>query len=310
MERKRRLFINEFALKIIAMVLMSIDHIGVFLMFQYNGAYISDAAYQTGLIFRYIGRLAMPLFAFMIAEGVRHSKNGGKYLLRLGAMAIVMAIGVLIAYYGFGITENDNIFIDLVCGAGALIALKHLEKPGENKLKALWALIPLIWVAVSEGCNIYEQYSGGATVVWFPHYLRAAYGAFGFAMIVGLYYAYRLADLVSKPSVEYNGISIEVYRDTTDYRQKANVCSMIVMVSVIVIFWGLSFIGYDSISGNKPIDYLNMGIESYGILAAVFIYFYNGKRGYDSRGWRWFSYLYFPLHLVFLFLAFYVSLGL
>ena len=57
------------ALKIIAAVAMLIDHVGI--MF-----------FPTVAIYRIIGRLSFPIFAFMIVEGYFHTKNLKKYVLR------------------------------------------------------------------------------------------------------------------------------------------------------------------------------------------------------------------------------------
>lgn len=61
-------------LKIIALVTMTIDHIGVQLLPQY-------------IILRIIGRLSFPVFAFMIAEGCRYTKNRRKYLGSMAGLA-------------------------------------------------------------------------------------------------------------------------------------------------------------------------------------------------------------------------------
>lgn len=63
-------------LKLFAIFVMTIDHIGAFLLPQYS-------------ILRIIGRLAMPIFAFMIAEGCRYTKNRLKYLATMVGFAIV-----------------------------------------------------------------------------------------------------------------------------------------------------------------------------------------------------------------------------
>ncbi len=63
-------------LKIIACISMLIDHIGYVLFPQY-------------LVFRYIGRLAMPLFAFLIGEGCIHTRNKTRYFLQLFSLGLV-----------------------------------------------------------------------------------------------------------------------------------------------------------------------------------------------------------------------------
>ena len=54
------------ALKMIAAISMLIDHIGL-LFFPFNG------------IFRIFGRLAFPIFAYMIAEGAKYTRNKKKH---------------------------------------------------------------------------------------------------------------------------------------------------------------------------------------------------------------------------------------
>jgi len=60
-------------LKIIAMITMTCDHVGMQIFPQL-------------LWLRIIGRLAMPIYAYMIAEGCRHTRDRKKYFLRLFGM--------------------------------------------------------------------------------------------------------------------------------------------------------------------------------------------------------------------------------
>lgn len=62
--------ITQSQLKIIAMITMLIDHTGVLLF--------PDIA-----TLRIIGRVAFPIFAYLIAEGCVHTHNKAKYLLRV-----------------------------------------------------------------------------------------------------------------------------------------------------------------------------------------------------------------------------------
>lgn len=63
-------------LKLLALVSMTCDHIGLQLFPQ------SD-------ILRIIGRLAFPIFAYMIAEGCHYTRNRAKYLLTMAGMALL-----------------------------------------------------------------------------------------------------------------------------------------------------------------------------------------------------------------------------
>ena len=64
------------ALKIIAALSMLIDHIGVMFFPQVK-------------ILRIIGRIAMPIFSFMIAEGARYTRNKARYFLTVFGLAAV-----------------------------------------------------------------------------------------------------------------------------------------------------------------------------------------------------------------------------
>lgn len=63
-------------LKLIALAAMTCDHIGVQLFPQ-------------AVFLRIIGRLAMPIFAYMIAQGCRYTRNRTRYLLTIAATALV-----------------------------------------------------------------------------------------------------------------------------------------------------------------------------------------------------------------------------
>ena len=66
-------------LKILAMFTMTVDHIGFILLPQC-------------LILRVIGRISMPIYAYLIAEGCRFTKNRAKYLLTMVAMALLCQV--------------------------------------------------------------------------------------------------------------------------------------------------------------------------------------------------------------------------
>ena len=70
-------------LKIIALIAMTVDHIGLLLL-------------PNVVILRLIGRLAMPIFAWMIAEGCRYTKNRGKYLGTLLGFGLLCQVVYLV----------------------------------------------------------------------------------------------------------------------------------------------------------------------------------------------------------------------
>ena len=71
---ERKLTSNQ--LKLLAMLTMTLDHIGVQL-------------FPGVLWLRIIGRLAFPIYAYMIAEGCAHTRNRRKYLLQMAGLALL-----------------------------------------------------------------------------------------------------------------------------------------------------------------------------------------------------------------------------
>ena len=103
------------ALKMIALLAMTIDHIGYFL--------VPSPDWQ--LFFRAIGRIAMPLFCFFIAQGYRYTSSKPRYFLRLSGFAILLE-GFLYLYYlssGENYLFSINIFLTLSAGLGCLMLL-------------------------------------------------------------------------------------------------------------------------------------------------------------------------------------------
>ena len=89
-------------LKWLAIVTMTLDHVGAVLYPEYP-------------LFRYIGRLSFPLFAYLLILGLENTRNVRNYFLRLFLFAWISQIPF---YLAFGIKpwEHLNIFFTLSIG--------------------------------------------------------------------------------------------------------------------------------------------------------------------------------------------------
>ena len=72
------------ALKMIAVITMLIDHTGAVLLSMYPPAQkvlftLLGREYSVYLIFRDIGRVAFPIFCFLLLEGFRHTRSRFRY---------------------------------------------------------------------------------------------------------------------------------------------------------------------------------------------------------------------------------------
>lgn len=96
--------LDTFALKMIGILTMFVDHVG----------YIFFPEVQ---ILRLIGRLAFPIFTYLLAEGFFYTKDVKKYLFRLGLFAVVSEIPFDLAFQGkFLEFSHQNVFFTLFFG--------------------------------------------------------------------------------------------------------------------------------------------------------------------------------------------------
>ena len=146
-------------LKILAMITMTIDHIGVQLLPQYH-------------ILRMIGRLAFPIYAYLIAEGCAHTRDRRRYLLQMGGMALLCQLVYFFAmgslYQCILVTFTLSILLiyaidsgSPLLGAGMFLVVLFLTGFLPNRLPgfyidySLWGV--LTPVAVYLGRNKWEK---------------------------------------------------------------------------------------------------------------------------------------------------------
>ena len=118
-------------LKLIALITMTIDHIGVSLLPQYT-------------VLRIIGRLAFPIFAWMIAEGCRYTRNRRKYLLSMWGLASICQI---VYFFAMG-----SLYMCVLVTFGLSIGLIYLVDWAKNRsngarMTALAAILGVFFLA-------------------------------------------------------------------------------------------------------------------------------------------------------------------
>ncbi len=93
---RERSFISGAVLKVIAMVTMFIDHAGATIalkiFYYYRGigdVAMSHQALQIYNLMRRIGRVAFPIFCFLLVEGFLHTRNIKKYVLNMAIFCLI-----------------------------------------------------------------------------------------------------------------------------------------------------------------------------------------------------------------------------
>ena len=250
---------TTFLLKIIALLSMLIDHIGAVFPIQ------------SAMIFRWVGRISFPLFAYMIAQGCIYTKNIYKYMLRLAVFAVVSEIPFDAAFgNGISFLRDTNIFYTLFFAVSAIAAYNFL----------------IVRIELSKKCQkprnssprLYDKQEGllskktfiVAAISVIPSLILAEllstdYGAVGVLLIYMLY-------LVPKGATP------------------------IVLAAGMFILYGANIFDYTDVSG-WVFSRNAAGLFFFSLISIPLVLFHNGKQGPKLK---WLFYVSYPLHLLIL----------
>lgn len=181
-------------LKLIAIITMLIDHIAAVVIDGYlrsvgfgnhlNGMLSVNASapvlhrnmYYIDLVMRLIGRIAFPIFCFLLVEGFFYTKNRFKYALRLFIFAIISEIPFDMA---LGLSNNflpefsyQNVYFTLLFGL--------LTIWGLDKFKKWYLQVPILLL--------------GILIAYFCH---TDYDALGVATIAMIYWYHKKSNVKS-----------------------------------------------------------------------------------------------------------------
>lgn len=94
-------------LKLIAILTMLIDHTGYLL-------------FPDQIVWRLIGRLSFPIFAFLVARGSRLTRSQPRYLLRMLSYGLISQVP-----YSYFVPHGLNIFFTLAAGIALIVVVSH-----------------------------------------------------------------------------------------------------------------------------------------------------------------------------------------
>jgi len=181
---------NRNVLKIIAVVTMLVDHIG--------WQFFPDIVWL-----RVIGRLAFPIFAFFISEGMRYTRDRKRYILTMLLIGVISQV-----FYSFLAERvtNLNIMFTFVFAGVLIVLIEKVQK--ENKkmdvlmLTLFIVFVLLVWclTMVSYGIlgvvlvlafyfikNKPLKYTIGALILIFMSLFEAIIGGFTFRSIIQVF---------------------------------------------------------------------------------------------------------------------------
>ena len=161
-------------LKIIALVFMTIDHIGLFLL-------------NNNQIFRFLGRIAFPLYSFILVQGFIHVKDNKKkltkYFVNLSIFAIITEpIYNYIMNNGLTYFQSQNILFSLLTYLFAMLIYEKNSKTITDKIVFLLLFF---------------------TICLLSEILFLNYGALGLCLTLGFYLIEKYNCLKNNKTVSY-----------------------------------------------------------------------------------------------------------
>lgn len=150
-------------LKMIALLLMFIDHIGALFMAPGSGIW---------LLARGLGRLSFPLYAYLASQGIRHTHDAGAYCRRLLVFAFLSEFPFDLVCCGYvPAFVHQNVFFTLAFAVAAFLPWKVQASESEQcrqrwKLKV--AIFPILCMGVA------------------AQFIHADYGLLGVLLIGGM----------------------------------------------------------------------------------------------------------------------------
>lgn len=174
---------SSFTLKMMAIIFMAMDHIYT---------YIGRAGVDIPIWFGYIGKIAAPIFFYLVVEGFFHTRSKKNYIKRVFIMGVLM-IGVDVV-----LSINNNIFLSIGCALVMLTGIdmaKNSEKGSSDKAKgiALGILFAILGIMT-------EAYIFGIVMVLIFYFFREKKVLMAIVYIVASMYP--LATMIGPDFVE------------------------------------------------------------------------------------------------------------
>lgn len=135
------------ALKLLAVLAMLIDHTAICFqpLLASPRLTLFGRVCTPYLALRFVGRIAFPIFCFLLAEGFRHTRDRRRYGLRLLLFALLSEIPFDLFRGGQLLYSGQNVFFTLLLGYLGLWALEAFRAKPWRTLASVLGLFAVAW---------------------------------------------------------------------------------------------------------------------------------------------------------------------
>jgi len=303
--------LSGFAIKMIAVVTMFIDHSAAIILERYM-ATLGDMSsqqwyaehigiYAFYVALRTIGRMAFPIYIFLLVQGFSYTHSKAKYALRLFLFALISEIPFNLAFgYSLWTFQYQNVFWTLLCG---FLFMWCADFVYSKDIKPWLGYVGIILNSLIFGGFI------GCVIINNAYY-------YGFDLTAPLSIAIVIVGVAGVIAL----IEIFVNRKKTfDEFSKAALS----LVALGILMWGADLCNTDyggfgvlaiavayAARKNKMKSFalsmipliISSFLEAFALVDLVALKFYNGKKGHSMK---YFFYAFYPCHILLLYLVAY-----
>lgn len=264
------------ALKILALLLMVLDHIEYF--FQFTGV--------VPLWFSMAGRLSAPLFLFCTVEGFAHTHDRRQYFLRIWAISAGMGLLQFLMMYAKILVRPDGFFPMNAIFMNFVILIpvwQGIDWLRQGRRVRGWAafLLPLAWPFLF---LLLYQAANATSLAWLLDSLLA----------VLVYTALPCWSLIVDGGGFFIAIGIALYL----LRNRRGWQGAVYVVLTMLFYFVFPLVQLMGTDGFAFSQMFTLAYEWMGVFAVIPMLLYNGQRG---RGWKRLFYLFYPAHVYLLY---------
>lgn len=269
--------LSSFALKIIACLLMTLDHAALLFVDPVN-------QYPIYYALRAIGKISFPIFAYLAFRGAYQTHNARNYLLRLFFLSIALdAFSFLLGgIRHIPVADNPlvgNAFTDMFLGVLLVTLLKRKDR------FSFLAVLPIAYAFFS-------------TVAISPEYgtlFKTDWGFFSIILFLSFFIGKEICDYLLVYKAKSDGVDDRLYLDESGFFYE-KVTSCVALFFTEALFYLIFRL--DNTSFLLPNQFVPIG--TYSLLAVVFILLSSPKKGYASKYIQYGFYAYYPFHILLL----------
>lgn len=276
--------LSSYQIKLFAVVFMTIDHLAAY-------GHEIPIFYAHYNLLRTIGRLAAPLFFFILTESISHTRSKPKFLLRLYLAAVGVGLFSTITNFFFGESIGrffpSNILFDYFYTALYIILIEQIIVAVKEKSLKRGLLAGSGFAAtgiVHLLCLLLEDINFSKSGLDFEHIW----------LLQDLMASFLDSPLGVSYTILFVLMGVLMYFAKNKYGKAA----------VLILFSGICYFGWNfEFLHNSIIGSVIGGNQPFMVFAVPFILLYNGEKG---KGQKYFFYLYYPLHRYAISIAVYI----